>query len=102
MSWKHDHYMTLSDGREVFVEFVVEDYGSSPSGLSGPPENYDPGSGPELHIEKVSIDDGTGADLEIVGLPHAEIERLETEIMDNPDWWTPDDDGPDYDYRDYD
>jgi hypothetical protein len=83
--------MTLSDGREVYVEYVVDDYGSDPSGMYGPPEDYDPGSGPELHIEKVSIDEGVGA-VEIIGLPDAEIERLETEIAENPDWWLPDDD----------
>lgn len=98
MSWKHDHYMTLTDGREVLVDYVVEDLGSEPSGMSGPPEHYDPGSGPELYVEKVTIDDGTeeGVPVEITD---AEREHLEREIADNPDWWMPDlDDYPEPDW----
>lgn len=94
MSWKHDREMTLADGREVLIDYVVESLGSDPSGLSGPPENYDPGSGPELYIERVRLAaDGT-SDEEII-LPDEERWKLEQEIAENPDWWMPDDDGPD-------
>ena len=30
--------------------------GTEPSGMSGPPENYDPGDGPEVDIEQVEMD----------------------------------------------
>lgn len=32
MAREHDREMTLSDGREVLVDFTVESYGSDPSG----------------------------------------------------------------------
>lgn len=89
MAWKHDHYMTLADGREVLVDYVVESHGSEPSGMYGPPENYDPGSGPELYVERATIDDGT-KDGQPVELDAAERERLEDIIAENPDWWMPD------------
>lgn len=85
MAWEHDRYMELSDGREVLVCFIVENYGSEPSGLSGPPENYDPGSGPELYIDKCLLEDGTE-----VKISDEERERLEQVIIDNPDWCMPD------------
>lgn len=89
MAWERDHYMTLSDGREVFVDYTVECLGSAPSGLFGPPEDYDPGSGPELYVTKVSHEDGTE-----LAVSDAERDRLETIIAENPDWWMPDCDGP--------
>lgn len=95
---KHDQHMTLSDGREVLVDYEVESYGSDPSGMSGPPENYDPGSGPELYVTGATIDDGTPKGVPVV-LTNAERERLEEEIASNPDWWMPsgDDYPEDYD-----
>lgn len=92
---EHDRYMTLSDGRDVLVDFVVESYGSDPSGLSGPPEHYDPGSGPELYVSKVVLAEGPDTTIEITD---AERERLEGILLENPDWYTPDGD----DYWDYD
>lgn len=90
MSSKHDREMTLSDGREVLVDYVVESYGSDPSGMFGPPEDYDPGEGPELYVERVRLAaDGT-SDEEIL-LGDDERERLETMIAENPDWWMPGD-----------
>lgn len=89
MAWEHDRYMTLSDGREVLVDYTVESLGSDPSGMFGPPEDYDPGSGPELYVTKVCHEDGTE-----FSISDAERDRLETIIAENPDWWMPDYDGP--------
>lgn len=89
MAGKHDTVMTLADGREVLVDYVVDDYGSEPSGMFGPPEDYDPGSGPELHIEKITLTDGPDEPIEV---SPEERERLETAIAENPDWWMPSDD----------
>ncbi len=98
MSWEHDRHMTLADGREVLVDYTVESCGSDPSGMSGPPENYDPGEGPEIYVTKIS-DPESGIEIKI---SDEERGRLEGVIIDNPDWWMPDYDGPDDDYRDYD
>lgn len=97
MAWKHDHEMTLADGREALVDYEVEYLGSEPSGMFGPPEDYDPGSGPELYITGAVLADGSSD--EPIELDDAERERLEGIIADNPEWWMPDDDGPD-DWRD--
>lgn len=97
---KHDQYMTLSDGREVLVDYEVDCYGSEPSGMYGDPEHYDPGSGPELHIERIRLAADGSSDDEIV-LPDEDRWKLEATIAENPDWWMPDNDGAD-DYRDYD
>lgn len=86
---KHDTIMTLADGREVLVDYVVDDYGSEPSGMFGPPEDYDPGSGPELYIEKITLTDGPDEPIEVT---QQERERLEATIAENPDWWMPSDD----------
>lgn len=96
---KHDQHMTLSDGREVLVDYDVESYGSDASGMYGPPEDYDPGSGPELYITAITLDGGSekGVPVEV---SQSERDDLEAEIASNPDWWMPSDD-PD-DYRDYD
>jgi hypothetical protein len=94
MASKHDTVMLLTDGREVLVDYVVESYGSDPSGEYGPPENYDPGSGPELYIEKIVLLDGPDEPIEIAP---EERERLEATIIENPDWWMPSDD--DYDWE---
>ena len=89
----HDREMTLNDGRDVLVDYTVEDYGSEPSGMYGSPENYDPGSGPIIGIDKITID---GIEIEI---DEAERYRLEDILVQNPDWWVPEYDGPDYDPR---
>lgn len=87
MAWEHDREMTLSDGREVLVDFTVESYGSGPSGMGGPPEYYDPGSGAELYITKVTLSEGPDAPIEITD---QERDRLETILLENPDWYEPD------------
>jgi hypothetical protein len=56
--------------------------GEAPSGLSGPPENYDPGSGDEFYL--------VGADLS------DEQEERVIEWLD--EHWERPDDQPDYDY----
>lgn len=88
MAGNHDTVMALADGREVLVDYVVDSYGSDASGLFGPPEDYDPGSGPELYIEKITLLDGPDVPLEV---EDKERERLEQIIIDNPDWWMPSD-----------
>lgn len=37
-------------GTQLEVTLEIDDWGSPPSGFSGPPENYDPGSGAEWHM----------------------------------------------------
>lgn len=93
MAHEYDQVMTLADGREVTVFYQIDDYGSDPSGMSGPPEDYDPGSGPELHI--VSVHEGDEADAPEIHISDEERYRLEDIIAENPDWWMPDYDGPD-------
>lgn len=87
---KHDQHMTLSDGREVLVDYTVDCYGSEPSGMYGDPEHYDPGSGPELSVDG-AVDSETGEPIE---LDDAERGKLETTIAENPDWWMPSYDSP--------
>lgn len=73
--------------RESDVTVVFEwSPGCPPSGLSGPPENYDPGEGEEFNI--VSSGPVAGADL-----PDAVEERLVEWLDEN--WTRPvEDDGP--------
>lgn len=96
----HDREMTLADGREVLVDYEVESYGSEPSGMHGPPENYDPGSGPDLSITRVRLADDAAPN-DPIELDDVERYRLENIIAENPDWWMPDDDYYD-DHRNYD
>ena len=95
---EHDREMELKDGRLVLVDYVVESLGSDPSGMSGPPENYDPGSGPELYITKIQL--AEGSDDEIV-VTDEERWRLEAILCENSDWWMPSDDYED-DWWDHD
>ena len=48
----------LSDGTVMRISGDASP-GSLPSGTSGPPENYDPGEGPEADIQAVTTPDGT-------------------------------------------
>lgn len=74
--------------REDDVRVVFEwSPGSEPSGLSGPPENYDPGEGDEFNI--VSSGSVAGADL-----PDDVEERLVNWLDEN--WERPVDEPPDY------
>lgn len=81
---EYDRWMELSDETDALITWAVSDYGSAPSGMWGPPEHYDPGSGPELYM--VSARDEDGRD---VAISDEEAERLMGIIADNPDWWTP-------------
>ena len=89
MARKHDSEMVLADGRQVLVDYVVDSYGSDASGMFGPPEHYDPGSGPELYVEKVTLSEGPDVPIAITD---EERDRLKGIIMQNPDWWMPSDD----------
>jgi len=82
----YTQWITLADDTEAEITFAVHDYGTAPSGHYGPPEHYDPGSGPELYVTGAADEDGRP-----VELSEAETERLEYIILDNPDWRTPDD-----------
>lgn len=68
---------------DVTVEFEWTP-GTPPSGFSGPPENYDPGSGDEFYILSPT-EDADGARVEAI------IEWLDE------NWERPDDE-PDWDY----
>lgn len=80
-----------SDG-ELVVEFDWAP-GTAPSGLSGPPEHYDPGDGDEIVITGCSYDTTPGIP---VGLGPHEEERVVEWLDEN--WIRPEDDGPDPDY----
>lgn len=87
---------------EIDVEFSFI-AGTEPSGMFGPPENYDPGSGPEIEIlsayawaDMGSTPSGRSLDPARVdirdSLTEAEEERIMDEIAQNP----PEPDEPDY------
>lgn len=89
----------LRDDREteLCVDYTVSG-GEEPSGMFGPPEDYDPGSSPEVCIEEAWIDgsDLLGAAYAIrINLTDKEQERFETEVCEDPDTW---DYYDDYDY----
>ena len=58
--------------QDVFAEYAVEEYGSDPSGMSGPPENYDPGSSWVFCINPVAFI----SDDETLTLTEAEMEKI--------------------------
>lgn len=84
---------------EVDVDFSVSG-GEAPSGLSGPPEDYDPGSGFEVEIESATRlegeDDGPGRKGDPVTLTDKEFDRFQTEVNEDPETWEPDE-APDRD-----
>jgi hypothetical protein len=71
---------------DVLVEYGVEERGSAPSGMSGPPENYDPGSGWVFRINENAI---WGDDHERVALTEAEMDKIHSWLEENHE----DDDG---------
>lgn len=79
---------------EIVVEISVDGWGSAPSGLFGPPEDYDPGDGMEFSIVKAWLKSDE-KDAPEITLADAERERIETHFAENP---PEQDDGPDYDY----
>lgn len=77
---------------EVTITFSFTP-GTDASGQWGPPEHYDPGSGPEVDIEKVRPDpdpDPTAPDIE---LTEPETERFIMEVCEAESEYL--DDGPD-------
>ncbi len=101
MSWTRTSPFVRDDGEtEIEVEFEIYSVGQAPSGMCGPPEHYDPGSGPELAISRAWIilkrpgetkwDDGPEVDL-----TEAERDRIEEELYGDPDLCDFLDGGPD-------
>lgn len=84
--------VTDDDAVEVQVDFTLRG-GAEPSGMFGPPEHYDPGEAPEITIEGAEIL-ATG---EETTLTDAEVEKVETYILENLDQF---DGGDDY-YEDF-
>lgn len=86
MSWKHDSKWSLERGEEnidVIVDFTVDHWGSGPTGMFGPPEDYDPGSPAEIYVTKaVRIDTS-----EEVKLTDAEEEAFCRWVEENADNW---------------
>jgi hypothetical protein len=75
---------------DVTVEYAVDDYARPASGHSGPPENYDPGSGWVFAINPWAI--WGGADHEGVTLTENEIDAIHDWLSENHQ----EDDGYDY------
>jgi hypothetical protein len=92
---KHLEHVPLSilDGSdgELIVQFEFR-AGTPPSGLSGPPENYDPGEGDEFVIGRCCYD--TAPQIP-VGLGEHEEERVIDWLNEN---WDRPYDGPDEDW----
>lgn len=67
---------------DVTVSFTVA-WGSEPSGMFGPPENYDPGSANEIEDLRVDLIDGKPPTLGPVYIAMIldEVERVSTEDM---------------------
>lgn len=65
---------------EVSFEFTP---GTPESGAFGPPEDYDPGSGPEFWDMKATL---VGNPATSVDLTQDEADRFETETMEDPDF----------------
>lgn len=80
---RHRRTFVRDDGEtevEVSFEFTP---GTPESGVSGPPEHYDPGSGPEFSdVEAVLLSDRATR----IALTEAEIDRFETETVEDPDF----------------
>lgn len=87
MSRGHDDSMEVpvreGDDETMTVEFSYYP-GTEPSGMSGPPEFYDPGAGPEIDI------------LSPNNMSVEEEERVVNYIFDN--YIPPEDEGPDPDF----
>jgi len=68
-------------------EVVVEDYGYPPSGMSGPPENYDPGSDIVWHVVAVvkCPDCGHLHEPELIGDTYAQAieQKLNDQLPDD-------------------
>jgi hypothetical protein len=78
-SWTIERDEPEGFSQDVLVEYAVEERGSAPSGMSGPPENYDPGSGwvfcinPEAFI----------SDTETLTLTETEMDAIHSWLEEN-------------------
>lgn len=75
---------------DVLIEYAVEEYGSAPSGMSGPVEDYDPGSSWVFCINPEAF----VSDTERLTLTDAEIDKIHDWLAENHGA----DDDYDYDY----
>lgn len=81
---------------ELEVDYTFHG-GSAPSGLSGPPENYDPGCSWEVEISDAWLwEHRNRRDAPSVELTSAEADRFADEVNQDPETWEPE--GPDYDF----
>lgn len=70
--------------------------GREPSGMSGPPENYDPGDGPEIEINEVRRQ---GDDRPLVDLTEDQLDAIaEWIVLNEPIEWHEADDWPEPDH----
>lgn len=86
--YPHDTSWTVErDGVEldVLAEYAVDERGTPASGLSGPPENYDPGSGWVFCINPLAMLEGGAT----VTLTEAEMDKIHAWLEENHE----DDDG---------
>lgn len=79
------------DWIEVAVTYEITP-GEEPRGLSGPPEHYDPGSGPEVHITATTFEG------QPYGLSDEDIEKVENWIVTHHEFQP--DEPPERDYYD--
>ena len=81
----------VRDDQETELEILYTVTGGmAPSGLSGPYENYDPGSAPEVTIDHAyDISVANKADREDVELTENETERFQDEVINDPETWEP-------------
>jgi hypothetical protein len=87
-------FFMRDDGEtEVEIDYTLHG-GSAPSGLFGPPEDYDPGSPPEVTVEAVWLvsERDQNEAVTTIELTDAEIERFEAEVIEDPATWEPADD----------
>lgn len=80
-------FFIRDDGEtELEIDYTASG-GTEPSGMYGPPEDYDPGSGFEVEIIGIRPvpDDKPGVEDPI--LTDAENERFENEVNEDPSTW---------------
>lgn len=84
--YPHDTTWPLERGEkeiDVTVEYAVDDYATPASGMSGPPENYDPGSGWVFAINPIAND---------ITLTETEMDQIHDWLSENHE----EDNGYDY------
>jgi len=83
IKYPHDTSWTLERGGaeyDVLVEYAVEERGCAPSGMFGPPEDYDPGSGWVFYIKPEAY---VGDELPPVVLTEPEIDAIHVWLEEN-------------------